>query len=402
MPKLLGQVQIPDATTLGQAVLLGGDASIYRDAADSLRLDDLLRSRRPNATDAALLAGAGAEAVDRFLIRADGYMQWGDGTLARDVSLYRALADVLKTDDNLVVALSAAIGQAAVTANERLRVTSALTDAAASQYGIRSALSNNHAAAAAINMYAVFGGLTVSGTGNDTGIIVAMYADMIYGASGVGSNVNAGNYTVQLSSSGGGISTARGCYYRVDNNHATNLIANALGIAIANNIGVGAITNNYGIQVAALAGTGFVAGIQVAEPSSGATRRAIDLLGTSGTPAGGITFGGDVNLYRSAANELRTDDTFSIAGFKLPTGGGAGKVLTSDANGVGTWQALPLGSGSLISGTGAPAAGTGSDGAMYLDTANGRFYGPKAAGAWPAATHRLMPLAPTYAQLASG
>jgi hypothetical protein len=56
-----------------------------------------------------------------------------------------------------------------------------------------------------------------------------------------------------------------------------------------------------------------------------------------------------------------------------------------------------------VSGTGAPAAGTGVDGSIYLDTATGRMWGPKAAGAWPAvAFGRLLPLAPTYAQIKTG
>jgi len=90
------------------------------------------------------------------------------------------------------------------------------------------------------------------------------------------------------------------------------------------------------------------------------------------------------------------------AGLQLPSGAASGRVMTSDASGNGTWQSIPGGSGDLITGTGAPSAGTGTDGAMYLDTASGRFYGPKAAGAWPAAVYRLVPLAPTYAQLTSG
>ena len=91
------------------------------------------------------------------------------------------------------------------------------------------------------------------------------------------------------------------------------------------------------------------------------------------------------------------------AGLQLPGGAAAGRVLTSDGSGNGSWQAVAAGSGTLITGTGAPTAGLGSDGAMYLDTATGRFYGPKAAGAWPAtALGRLVPLAPTYAQLTSG
>ena len=38
----------------------------------------------------------------------------------------------------------------------------------------------------------------------------------------------------------------------------------------------------------------------------------------------------------------------------------------------------------LLYGAGAPAAGTGVDGAFYLDYTNSVLYGPKAAGAWPA------------------
>jgi hypothetical protein len=91
-----------------------------------------------------------------------------------------------------------------------------------------------------------------------------------------------------------------------------------------------------------------------------------------------------------------------VEALRLPNGAAAGRVLTSDVSGNGTWQPISGGSGSIMAGTGAPAAGLGSDGAMYLDLASGRFYGPKAAGAWPAATHRLVPLTPTYAQLTSG
>lgn len=57
---------------------------------------------------------------------------------------------------------------------------------------------------------------------------------------------------------------------------------------------------------------------------------------------------------------------------------------------------------SLLTGAGAPTGPTGADGQFYLDIVTRRFYGPKAAGAWPASTARLMPLSPTYAQLQSG
>jgi hypothetical protein len=63
----------------------------------------------------------------------------------------------------------------------------------------------------------------------------------------------------------------------------------------------------------------------------------------------------------------------------------------------------PSGASTFLSGSGAPTAGVGVDGSIYLDVATGRVWGPKAAGAWPAAAlGRIMPLAPTYAQLTTG
>lgn len=38
---------------------------------------------------------------------------------------------------------------------------------------------------------------------------------------------------------------------------------------------------------------------------------------------------------------------------------------------------------SFLTGTGAPTAGVGTDGAIYLDLTSLRFWGPKASGAWP-------------------
>jgi hypothetical protein len=63
----------------------------------------------------------------------------------------------------------------------------------------------------------------------------------------------------------------------------------------------------------------------------------------------------------------------------------------------------PSGASTFVSGSGAPAAGTGVDGSIYLDTATGRLWGPKAAGAWPGtAFARAVPLNPTYAQITAG
>jgi hypothetical protein len=63
----------------------------------------------------------------------------------------------------------------------------------------------------------------------------------------------------------------------------------------------------------------------------------------------------------------------------------------------------PSGASTFTAGTGAPTAGTGVDGAIYLDTTTGRMYGPKTAGAWPAAPIGILVRdATTYDQLATG
>ena len=60
------------------------------------------------------------------------------------------------------------------------------------------------------------------------------------------------------------------------------------------------------------------------------------------------------------------------------------------------------GAATFLSGTGAPTAGVGVDGAIYLDTASGKLYGPKAAGAWPAAPlGRLLLPGNTYTDVAA-
>ena len=63
----------------------------------------------------------------------------------------------------------------------------------------------------------------------------------------------------------------------------------------------------------------------------------------------------------------------------------------------------PSGASTFLSGTGAPTAGVGVAGSIYLDTASGRRWGAKGASAWPSTPlGRIMPTAPTYGQLTTG
>jgi hypothetical protein len=123
-----------------------------------------------------------------------------------------------------------------------------------------------------------------------------------------------------------------------------------------------------------------------------------DLSGSYPSPqiAAGVIVDADVNAAAAIAESklnLATD---------AAVGTGSRRTL-----GTGAQQAAPgndarFGTG-FLAGTGAPTAGVGFNGAIYLDTASLRLWGPKAAGAWPGtALGRLVPLAPTYGQITTG
>ena len=92
------------------------------------------------------------------------------------------------------------------------------------------------------------------------------------------------------------------------------------GFYFLNATGSGTLTSQYGIDIPALTkGATNNIGIQIALPSGATNNYAIHLSDTTGVAAGGINFGVDTNLYRSAANTLRTDDSL-IARIQPRTG----------------------------------------------------------------------------------
>ena len=79
------------------------DTTLYRAAADILRTNDLLSARRGAAANGALDIAVDADAVGRLSILATGAMWWSDGAAAADTSFYRLSADNLASDDNFRV-----------------------------------------------------------------------------------------------------------------------------------------------------------------------------------------------------------------------------------------------------------------------------------------------------------
>lgn len=57
-----------------------------------------------------LVLAVNADAQSRFVVRADGRIDWGSGSAARDTNLYRSAADTLKTDDALIVTGACTVG----------------------------------------------------------------------------------------------------------------------------------------------------------------------------------------------------------------------------------------------------------------------------------------------------
>ena len=258
--------------------------------------------------------------------------------LGGDVSLYRQAADVLRTDDAVWVNSRIAVGaDPASYPNSSIRVskypgsdayhraadflvwnTSAYTRTT-STAGV---LCDHYYGATSDNAAGLYGGvfnMVVQATKN-TGTI---------------SNVAGGSFIVVWSATttatGDDISAAR---ITLSSSSATANITTAYGIKNSTSITSGfTITNLHGVYtIGPVAATGTITnynGLYVATPTSatitthcglyiedlgiGTNRYAIYLAGTSGAARQGITWNGDVNLYRSAADTLKTDDSLVVA-----------------------------------------------------------------------------------------
>lgn len=81
----------------------GFDTVLYRYAASRLGTDSEFTISRPSPTaDPAITIRGQSDAVSRYSVRADGQMQWGDGTNVRDTTLSRTGSNVLSLSGNLV------------------------------------------------------------------------------------------------------------------------------------------------------------------------------------------------------------------------------------------------------------------------------------------------------------
>lgn len=247
----------------------------------------------------------------------NGYLQLPAGTTlstggiawGTDTNLYRSGADTLRTDDRLILRPTLSSG------------------------GIISGLDVDNNPSAATQR--TIGLISFATTGDSS--LPSVYAAGVEGrviSNATGANTVPTSYGLNFSvenRSSGIMTDARGVNVAVGNySTGTGTITNAYGVYVDVNqtgAGSGAITTGHGIYIRDVnAGTswgvyqvgtndfnyfGGYVGLGVNVTGNIVSRLT---LGAATDAAGGITWGTDTNLYRSAAGILRTDGSLQVAG----------------------------------------------------------------------------------------
>jgi hypothetical protein len=189
------------------------------------------------------------------------------------------------------------------------------TDATSSIVGVEGTVSNNSTG----TVSAMSGAILFNSLGANS--VTTRYAGLdvygvdVSGAAGTGATVTeaAGIILRMGRSSGntslGNVTSLWGVQHRASTWSGTGHMTNQYGMAYTSGGTMNSITANSQvrkyIEVPAMPDPGAFTGTTVV---------GLDFLGTGGTNRDGIRFGGDTNLYRSAANTLRTDDSFVATG----------------------------------------------------------------------------------------
>lgn len=237
--------------------------------------------------------------------------------LGGDAKLYRPSTNTLRTD-NLTI-FGAVNGAAASASAITLTGTLGIMDGSDTFRGIYLAYTNSaHTGASnvvtGIDIANITGQSTATetaikvGTGWDSGLTTASPVSATYiNAAGGGGNAISLSGTLGIFN---GSDTFNGINigYTNSNHTGTSNAFNAINIAN--------ITGDAdAVESALKVGTGWDYGVQLALGGTAA----IYLSDTGGTAASGILMGTDTNLYRGAANELRTDDLLSFGSTKTNT-----------------------------------------------------------------------------------
>jgi hypothetical protein len=260
-----------------------------------------------------------------------------DSIIIGDTNLYRASADVLKTDDALTIDKALSIGPAIIERSFLLYFGGAVANEKVDIY-----LAGSPSAVFEITLSGQFGGA------NGTGAIRVLIG---FHGSNAGAVYN--NTMVVLASQG--LLPAQFAVMPMawDAGNARWKITIAHRTALANSVGVGVRVVCTDTATATLVRAGLgVSPVYTADttvPVANVTSTGGMLsLPAGGAGIGGLTIGDDDNLYRSAADTLRTDDALIVGG-SLYTG------MAVTVGGASTAQAFI----NLIQGPASAGAGVG-------------------------------------------
>lgn len=325
---------------LGNQLIIGGDVVLYRGSANLLVLEDQFRVLRGASTDYAITTMVSGDSDQRLRIRVDGVLEWGDGTNPPDVVLYREGADILQTDD-VFKALR-------VYSNVGARPLAVLwEDGALVQRPVDADSTNTLVDSPYILQYAHYWDGTAS---------VARAATILHRML---STAPTSEIAFRIAGSDYVTIGDNGVYIKRQNGwEALRIDVGTVDSRIRKEKVAGA--HNW-FWLDAYADSGYYATIGFFRGTVDGTPR-IAILKGNGTAGGGIWFyprdgkiviEEDTNLYRSAANVLKTDDNFDasalrIGGTEVITSGrvlqniaSVAQTLLPDANGtrdLGSWS----------------------------------------------------------------
>ncbi len=400
----------------GGGLLIGGDANLYRSAAATLKTDGTfnavtaLQLNGVNINTAGTLTNVAylnqvntftvsqivqgsvtaersgdltalnarqiGDAVSRFTARTTGVLQWSDGTLTADTNLYRSAADTLKTDDALTVtgtltasgvienslyvnnggqALNSTILAARATGNANNRLT--VSNSGVFQWGDGTAALDTTLSRASAGVLATNGGLNVNGqiaiTSNGSALNFTAGPGQYYAAASNPQHIFYGGATE---------------YGRFNSSGNFNL---APTIQLGWGASLGTIdTNLYRDSAAVLRTDGTLKVVSSALPSldlymnSSTNALQVRRVGDSGirlaiTDTGQLNWGdgtaaADTNLFRAAADILRTNDYFQV----VRATPGQGVLAIGDSNSTNDFNWRMISTGQMFWGPGTSAVDT--------------------------------------------
>lgn len=239
---------------------------------------------------------------------------------SQDTNLYRSAADTLKTDDQFVIARN-------------------VTGTAADHLGHSVTVDFTNAGALGAGTTPRGGSFRVSkfGAGDITGAgsrLTALDAVVATNAAAAGTLSLVQGVRSLITNAGSGTMTlAIGMHATTPT--GTGAVTTGAGVLIDNQ-GTAGTSSSYGLYVAAQSGATTNTSAAIGE----ATQRTLHVshLSNPTTASGGIFFGSsaDTNLYRSAADTLKTDDSFVVGANLTVTGTTlhSGDVTMADAKNI--------------------------------------------------------------------